>query len=100
MEGLCSSAGARGLFVVLVPEVEDAAFVEDGVMSPVMPLDQIFVSCARKQHSFHKVQTLCDESTAVNPHIDSSFRREIDLVLGRLLDTYPPKQIDPPSINP
>lgn len=36
MEGLCSSEGARSLFVALLPEVDDAAFVEDGVISPVM----------------------------------------------------------------
>lgn len=36
IEETCSFGYARVLFVSLLPEMEDAAFVEHGVMSPVM----------------------------------------------------------------
>jgi hypothetical protein len=36
MEGLYNSGYVRTLCVPLLPEVDDSAFVEHGVMSPVM----------------------------------------------------------------
>lgn len=36
IEEACSLRYARVLFVSLLPEMEDVAFVEHGVMSPVM----------------------------------------------------------------